>query len=90
MCSTRKTKKSLVVSDQTIQAEGLGDFFSLLNKAAKKVGKKGLNNTRRALQIAADIGTAAASKNPRKIAATASEFIKFVHQGKGFCLGKIQ
>ena len=26
-CSTCKRNKSLIVSDQTIQAEGLGDFF---------------------------------------------------------------
>ena len=49
----------------------------------------------------ANTGTAAASKNPRMIAATAPDFTKFVHQGtglykpedllaKGLCLGKIQ
>ena len=92
-CSTCKRNKSLIVSDQTIQAEGLGDFFKHLGKAtakaAKHVGKKILNNPGRALEIAANIGTAAASKNPRLIAATAPDIIKFVHQGKGLYLGKI-
>ena len=88
-CSTCKRNKSLIVSDQTIQAEGLGDFFRGIGKAAKNVGKKFLNNPGRALELAANIGTAAASKNPRMIAATAPDIIKFVHQGKGLYLGKI-
>ena len=88
-CSTCKRNKSLIVSDQTIQAEGLGDFFRGIGKAAKNVGKKILNNPGRALELAANIGTAAASKNPRMIAATAPDVIKFVHQGKGLYLGKI-
>ena len=73
--------KSLIVSERTIDGEGLGDFFKHLGSAAKNVGKKILNNPGRAL--AANIGTAAASKNPRLIAATAPDVIKFVHQGKG-------
>ena len=88
-CSTCKRNKSLIVSDQTIQAEGLGDFFRGIGKAAKNVGKKILNNPGRALELAANIGTAAASKNPRMIAATAPDIIKFVHQGKSLYLGKI-
>ena len=88
-CSTCKRNKSLIVSDQTIQAEGLGDFFRGIGKAAKSVGEKILNNPGRALELAANIGTAAASKNPKLIAATAPDIIKFVHQGKGLYLGKI-
>ena len=88
-CSSCKRNKSLIVSDQTIQAEGLGDFFRGKGKAAKNVGKKILNNPGRALELAANIGTAAASKNPKLIAATAPDIIKFVHQGKGLHLGKI-
>ena len=88
-CSSCKRNKSLIVSDQTIQAEGLGDFFRGIGKAAKNVGKKILNNPGRALELAANIGTAAASKNPRMIAATAPDIIKFVHQGNVLYLGKI-
>ena len=72
-------------------------FFKHLGKAATStaslashVGKKILNHPGRALELAANIGTAAASKKPRKIAATAPDIIKFVHQGKGLYLGKIQ
>ena len=89
VCVTCKRNKSLIVSDQTISAEGLGDFFKHIGKAAKNVGKKILNNPGRALELAANIGTAAASKNPRMIAATAPDIIKLVHQGKGLYLGKI-
>ena len=35
-CSIYNRKKSMIVSDNTIQAEGLGDFF-------KNLGRKGLN-----------------------------------------------
>ena len=48
-----------------------------------------LNNPGRALEIVDNIGTAAGSKNPRMIAASAPDIIKFVHQGKGLYLGKI-
>ena len=86
-CMICNRNKSLIVSERTINAEELGDFFKHLGKAtakaAQNVGKKILNNPGRALEIAANIGTAAASKNPRLIAATAPEVIKFVHQGKG-------
>ena len=82
-CVTCNRNKSLIVSERTIDGEGLGDFFKHLGSAAKNVGKKILNNPGRALEIAANIETAAASKNPRIIAATAPEVIKFVHQGKG-------
>ena len=61
----------------------MGSFFKHLGSAAKNVGKKILNNPGRALEIAANIGTAAASKNPKLIAATAPDIKKFVHQGKG-------
>ena len=88
-CSTCKRSKSLIVSDQTINGEGLGDFFKHLGSAAKNDGKRILNNPGRALEIAANIGTAAASTNPKLIAATAPDIIKFVHQGKGLYLGKI-
>ena len=87
--TTCRRKKSLIVSDETINGEVLGDFFKHLGSAAKNVGKKILNNPGRALEIAANIGTAAASKNPKLIAATAPDILKFVHQGKGLYLGKI-
>ena len=72
-----------------MQAEGLGDFFKQIGRAAKLVGKKILNNPGRALELAANLGTAAASKNPRMIAASAPDNTKFVHQGNGLYLSKI-
>ena len=88
-CAKCNRKKSQIVSDQTIEAEGLKDFFRGVGKAAKNVGKKILNNPTRALEIASNIATAAATKNPKIIASTAPDVIKFVHQGKGLYLGKI-
>ena len=92
-CTTCRRNKSLIVSEKTVNGEGLGDFFKQLGKAAgsaaKDVGKKILNNPGRALEIAANNGTAAASKNPKLIAASAPEVIKFVHQRKGLFLVRI-
>ena len=33
-------KKTMIVSDNVIQAEGLGDFFKNLGKISAKAGKK--------------------------------------------------
>ena len=88
-CMICNRHKSLIVSERTINAERLGDFFKHLGSAATNVGKKILNNPGGALEIAANIGTAAASRNPRLIAATAPDVIKFVHQGKGYTKLKV-
>ena len=39
-CVICDKKKSMIVSDNTIQAEGLGDFFKNLGKISSKAGKK--------------------------------------------------
>ena len=78
-CTTCKRNKSLIVSGQTINGEGLGNFFKHLSSAAKIVGKKILNKPGRALELAANIGTAAASKHPKLIAANAPDIIKFLY-----------
>ena len=67
----------------------MGNFLKHLGKAAKSVENKILNNPGRALEIAANIGTAAASKNPRLLAAFAPDVIEFVHHGKGLYSCKI-
>ena len=63
----------------------MGDILKYIGKAAKagakNIGKKILKNPGRALELAANSGTAGASKNPKLIAATGPEVIKFVHQG---------
>ena len=87
-CVTCKRNRSLIVSDQTIAGEGLGDFFKHLGrataKAAKNVGKKVLNIPARALEIAANIGTAAASKNPKLHPKSLNLYIK----GRVYIWGK--
>ena len=85
-CAKCNRNKSHIVSDQTIEAEGLKDFFKNVGKAAKNVGKKILNNPVRALEIATQLSTAAATKNPKLIASTAPDVLKFVHQGRGLYL----
>ena len=39
-CMVCNRKKSMIVSDNTIKAEGLGSFFKNLGKISSKAGKK--------------------------------------------------
>ena len=82
----------MIVSDNVIQAEGLGDFFKNLgkasSKAAKKLARNALKNPARFLEIGANVATAAVSKNPKAALSTLPEVIKFYHTGKGLYLGK--
>ena len=91
-CSICSRKKSMIVSDNTIQADGLGDFFKNLGKISAKAGKKlaknVLSNPGRALDLTAKIATAAATKSPKAALSTLPEVIKFYHEGKGMYLGK--
>ena len=85
-------KKSMIVSDNTIQAEGLGDFFKNLGnlsaRAGKKLAKNVLSNPGRALDLTAKIATAAATKSPKAALSTLPEVINFYHKGRGIYLGK--
>ena len=85
-------KKSMTVSDNTIQAECLGDFLKNLGKkglnVSKKMSKNVLKNPSRALDITANIATAAASRNPKNVMKTLPELITFYNTGKGLYLGK--
>ena len=91
-CVICNRKKTMIVSDNVIQAEGLGDFFKNLgkvsSKAAKKLAKNALKNPGRFLEIAANVATAAASRNPKAALSTLPEVIKFYHEGRGLYLGK--
>ena len=62
---TKCRNKSMTVSDATIEAEGLKDFFKSVGKATVNFGKKVADNPVRALEIASKTGSAAASRNPR-------------------------
>ena len=85
-CSICKRKKSMVVSNITIQAEGLGSFFKNLGRISTKAGKKlatnVLKNPGGALEITSNIATAAATKSPKAALSSLPEVINFYHTGK--------
>ena len=89
-CSICNRKKSMIVTDNTIKAEGLGDFFKNLGKISAKAGKKlaknVLSNPGRALDLTAKIATAAASRNSKQALSTLPELITFYNTGKGLYL----
>ena len=91
-CVICNRKKTMIVSDNVIQAEGLGSFFKKLGKISAKAGKKlaknVLSNPGRALDLSAKIATAAASKNSKQALSTLPELITFYNTGKGLYLGK--
>ena len=82
----------MTVSDSTIKAEGLSSFFKNLGKISAKAGKKlatnVLKNPARALEIGANVATAAVTRNPKNVLSTLPEVIKFYHEGQGLYLGK--
>ena len=85
-------KKTMIFSDNVIQAEGLGDFFKNLGKkglnVSKKMAKNVLSNPGRALDLTAKVATAAASRNSKQALSTLPELITFCNTGKGLYLGK--
>ena len=82
----------MIVSDNTIQAEGLGSFFKKLGKISAKAGKNSatnvLKNPGKSLEITSNFATAAATKSPKAALSTLPEVINFYHTGKGLYLGK--
>ena len=72
----------MTVSDATIEAEGLKDFFKSIGRATVNFGKKVANNPVRALEKASKIGSAAASRSPRAALST-PDLIKFATTGEG-------
>ena len=82
----------MIVSDDTIQAEGLGRFFKNLGRMSAKAGKKLATNVLktpgRFLEIGANVAAAAASRNPKAAISKLPEVIIFYHTGKGIYLGK--
>ena len=91
-CLVCDKRKSMIVSDNVIQAEGLSSFFKNLGKISAKAGKKlaknVISNPGRALDLTAKIATAAATKSPKAALSTLPEVINFYHTGKGLYLGK--
>ena len=91
-CAVCNRKTSMIVSDNTFQAEGLSGFFKNLGRTSARAGKKlatnVLKNPGRALEITSDIATAAATKSPKAALSTLPEVINFYHTGRGLYLGK--
>ena len=91
-CVVCNKRKSMIVSDNVIQAEGLSDFFKNLGKkglnVSKKMAKNVLSNPGRALNITAKIATAAASRNSKQALSTSLELKTFYNTGRGLYLGK--
>ena len=91
-CMICDRKKTMIVSDNVIQAERLGSFFKNLGKISAKAGQKlaknVLSNPGRALDLTAKIATAAATKSPKAALSTLPELISFYHTGKSLYLGK--
>ena len=81
------------VSDNSIQAEVLSDFFKNLGKKGmnvpEKMAKNVLNTPGQALDITPKIITAAVSQNSKQALSTLLELITFYNTGKGLYLGKI-
>ena len=80
------------MSVNTIQTEGLGDFFKNLGKkglnVSKKMAKNVLKNPGRALEVGANIGTAFAPRSPKASSPSLPEVISFYHTAEGQYLGK--
>ena len=91
-CVICDRKKTMIVSDNVIQAEGLGDFFKNLGKkglnVSKKIAKNVLSNPGRTLDLTAKIATAAGYRNSKQALSTLPELITFYNTGKGLYLGK--
>ena len=82
-CLLCRRNKSMTVSDETIEAEGLKDFFKSVGRATVNFGKKVAKNPVRALEIASKIRSAAASRNPKAALAATPDLIKFATTGEG-------
>ena len=82
----------MIVSDNTIQAERLGDFFKNLCKkglnVSKMMVKNVLSNPGRASDLPAKIPAAAAFRNSKQALSTLPELITFYNTGKSLYLGK--
>ena len=93
-CSICKRKQFMTVSENTIKAEGLGDFLKNLGEkrlnVSKKMAKNVLSNLGRALELTKKIATAAASRNSKQALSTLPELMTFYNTGKGLYLGLIR
>ena len=77
----------MTVSDNTIKADGLGNFSKIperfLLKLVKKLATNALKKPASFLEIVTNVATATASRNPKAALSTLPEVINFYHTGKG-------
>ena len=82
----------MTVSDNTMEAEGLSDFFKNLGRkglnVSKQKAKNVLSNPGRVLDLEGKIAAAAASRKSKQALSTLPELITFYNTGKGLYLGK--
>ena len=82
----------MIVSDDLIEGESVGDFFKNLGEkgfnASKKMAKNVLENPGRAPERGANVGTAFASRSPKAALSSLPEVVNFYHTGRGLFLGK--
>ena len=68
-CSIRNRKKSMIVSDNTKQVEGLGSFFKNLGRISAKAGEKLATNVFKnsggALEITSSTASSTAPRSPK-------------------------
>ena len=81
-------EKSIFVSDSTKQAEGLGEFFTILGKkglnGSKKLAKNALKTPGRPLNFTAIIGSSLASGNTKAVLSTLPDVINFIIMVRDF------
>ena len=82
----------MTVGDNTIQVEGLVDFFKNLGKKglnlSKMIAKTSIKDPRPALEIGANVCSDSASRSPKAALSSLPEVINFYDTGKGLYLGK--
>ena len=87
-CVKFRRNKSLTVSDATLGAEGLKDFFKSVDKATANFRKKVANNPVGPLETASKIGSAAASRKSKAVLSATPGLIKFATTGE--CMRVVQ
>ena len=77
----------MTVRDNTATAEGLGNLFEIPVRSSANSGKqlatKLIKTPGRALEIGSKTGSAAASKNPKPVSSTITDFINFYYVLEG-------
>ena len=91
-CSNFNGRKSMTISDNTLEAEALSSIFENLGKISARPDKllatNALKNPGRFLEIGTNVATSAASANPKAALSLLPEVVNFYHTGKRLYSGK--